>query len=38
MSEMKYDSSTIAWNKLGDEWFELAQKGESRNCFNMRQI
>lgn len=35
MGGMKYDSSTIAWNKLGDEWFDLAQKGESRNCFIM---
>lgn len=35
MSEMKQDSSTVAWNKLGDEWFELAQTGESRNCFIM---
>lgn len=35
MIEMKHDSSTIAWNELGDEWFELAQTGESRNCFIM---
>ncbi len=35
MKEMKQDSSTIAWNKMGDEWFELAQTGESRNCFIM---
>ncbi|MGI6173600.1 MAG: class I SAM-dependent methyltransferase [Christensenellales bacterium] len=32
---MKQDSSTIAWNAMGDEWFELAQTGESRNCFIM---
>ena len=35
MSEMKHDSSTLAWNNLGDEWFDLAQKGESRNYFIM---
>lgn len=35
MKEMKQDSSTIAWNKMGDEWVELAQTGESRNCFIM---
>ncbi len=35
MKEMKQDSSTIAWNAMGDEWFELAQKGESRTCFIM---
>ena len=35
MSEMQHDSSTIAWNKLGDEWLQLAQTGESRNCFIM---
>lgn len=35
MKEMKQDSSTIAWNKMGDEWFELAQTGEARNCFIM---
>lgn len=35
MNEMKQDSSTIAWNAMGDEWFELAQTGESRNCFIM---
>ena len=33
MKEMKQDSSTIAWNAMGDEWFELAQTGEARNCF-----
>lgn len=27
---MKQDSSTICWSKLGQEWFELAQTGESR--------
>lgn len=32
---MKHDSSTISWNQLGQEWFELAQKGESRMCFIM---
>lgn len=35
MDKMKQDSSTIAWNAMGDEWFELAQTGESRNCFIM---
>ena len=25
---MKHDSSTISWNQLGREWFELAQTGE----------
>lgn len=25
LKEMKQDSSTIAWNAMGDEWFELAQ-------------
>lgn len=35
MKEMKHDSSTIAWNAMGDEWFKLAQTGESRNCFIM---
>lgn len=35
MAEMKEDSSTISWNTLGDEWFELAQTGESRNFFIM---
>ena len=35
MKEMKQDSSTIAWNAMGDEWFELAQTGEARNCFIM---
>ncbi len=35
MKEIKQDSSTIAWNAMGDEWFALAQKGESRNCFIM---
>ena len=35
MKKMQHDSSTIAWNKLGDEWFELAQTGESRNFFIM---
>ena len=35
MKEMNQDSSTIAWNAMGDEWFELAQTGESRNFFIM---
>lgn len=35
MKEMKHDSSTIAWNAMGDEWFEMAQTGESRNYFIM---
>ncbi len=35
MKEMKQDSSTIAWNAMGDEWFELAQTGEARNFFIM---
>ncbi len=30
---MKHDSSTISWSQLGTEWFELAQKGESRMFF-----
>lgn len=32
---MKHDSSTISWSQLGTEWFELAQKGESRMFFIM---
>lgn len=35
MKEMKQDSSTIAWNAMGDEWLRLAQTGESRICFIM---
>ena len=35
MKKMKHDSSTIAWNELGEEWFELAQQGESRIHFIM---
>lgn len=35
MKEIKHDSSTIAWSAMGDEWFELAQTGESRICFIM---
>ena len=35
MKKMKQDSSTIAWNAMGDEWFELAQTGEARNHFIM---
>ena len=34
-NEMNHDSSTVAWSAMGDEWFELAQKGESRNVFIM---
>lgn len=35
MKEIKHDSSTIAWNAMVDEWFEMAQTGESRNYFIM---
>ena len=35
MKEMKEDSSTIAWNAMGDEWFTLAQTGEARLRFIM---
>ena len=35
MREMKHDSSTISWNRLGDEWYELTQKGGSREQFIM---
>ena len=35
MKEMKHDSSTLAWSAMGDEWFELAQTGESRIHFIM---
>lgn len=35
MKVMQHDSSTIAWSAMGDEWFEMAQTGESRNCFIM---
>lgn len=35
MDKMRHDSSTLAWNTLGEEWFELAQKGESRLHFIM---
>ncbi len=35
LKKMKQDRSTAAWNAMGDEWFELAQTGESRNCFIM---
>ena len=35
MNRMKQDSSTIGRNRLGDEWFELARTGESRNYFIM---
>ena len=32
---MKHDSSTISWNQLGREWFELAQRGGTRTWFIM---
>ena len=32
---MKQDSSTISWNNLGSEWFELATTAESRMLFIM---
>lgn len=32
---MKHDNSTRSWNNLGEEWFELAQTGESRMNFIM---
>lgn len=35
MGQMKHDSSTRAWNGLGEEWFWLAQTGESRMHFIM---
>ena len=35
MGQMKHDRSTIAWNNLGEEWFELAQQGETRMHFIM---
>ncbi len=35
MKGMKHDSTTIAWGAMGDEWFEMAQTDESRNCFIM---
>ncbi len=38
MKEMKQDSSTIAWNAMGDEWFELAQSGEARNYYIMPKM
>jgi 2-polyprenyl-3-methyl-5-hydroxy-6-metoxy-1,4-benzoquinol methylase len=34
MKEMKHDSSTLAWNRMGEEWLEHA-RGESRLCFIM---
>ena len=37
MKEMKQDSSTIAWNAMGDEWFELAQTGEARSLSDDRE-
>jgi len=33
LKEMRHDSSTIAWNAMGDEWLKLVQASESRNCF-----
>lgn len=33
VKRMKPDSSTISWSAMGDEWFELARTGESRNRF-----
>ena len=38
MGKMKHDNSTIAWNNLGEEWFELAQTGESRIHFIMPKM
>ena len=35
MKEMQHDSSTRSWSNMGDEWFTLAQTGESRLCFIM---
>ena len=35
MKQMKHDSSTIAWNNLGDEWFELAYTSDHRMHFIM---
>lgn len=35
MKEMKQDSSTIAWNGLGEEWLTLAQQSDGRNLFIM---
>ena len=35
MDKITQDSSTKAWNELGEEWFELAQTGESRIHFIM---
>ena len=35
MIGMKQDSSTISWNNLGSEWFELATNAESRMYFIM---
>lgn len=35
MEKMQHDSSTIAWNNLGEEWIELATQGESRLHFIM---
>jgi len=38
MKQMKHDSSTLSWSAMGDEWFELAQTGESRIHFIMPQM
>lgn len=35
MKEIKHDSSTLAWNAMGDERFEMARTNESGNCFIM---
>lgn len=35
MREMKQDASTVAWNALGDEWFELAHTSDHRSFFIM---
>lgn len=35
MKEMKQDSSTAAWSRMGEEWIRLAQTGEDRNLFIM---
>ena len=32
---MKQDSSTVAWNAMGDEWFELAHTSDHRMLFIM---
>lgn len=35
MLNMKHDTSTVAWNGLGDEWLELIRISESRTLFIM---